>query len=91
MYDVITVYDVITAECPADTHGPNCKNICGHCYGVDACDVLNGNCMHGCEPGYTGRTCTEGYLHIYYIITARILVTLYMVHIPLEIYLWNKL
>nr|XP_022291075.1 uncharacterized protein LOC111102569 isoform X2 [Crassostrea virginica] len=43
--------------CPKGTYGANCNNTCGHCLGQGRCQLTNGTCLNGCEPGYIGNLC----------------------------------
>ncbi|BFZ21379.1 hypothetical protein BsWGS_24417 [Bradybaena similaris] len=50
--------------CRNGTHGPDCSNSCSQfCRMGDdnttACDLVNGACLFGCQPGYFGSTCYE--------------------------------
>ncbi|KAL4236973.1 hypothetical protein ACF0H5_005357 [Mactra antiquata] len=42
-----------TSRCDNSKHGSNCNTSCGHCYGIDSCDVTT-----ECKGGYYGRNCS---------------------------------
>ncbi|KAK3761434.1 hypothetical protein RRG08_051268 [Elysia crispata] len=48
-------------ECPSGKYGVNCNESCSaHCAGTNnACSHINGSCVEGCDPGYTGETCNQ--------------------------------
>ena len=43
--------------CQIGTFGPNCNGTCGDCLHYDDCHHVNGTCITGCRPGYTGDIC----------------------------------
>ena len=43
--------------CTTGTCGVDCSNTCGHCLFPNDCFHINGTCLSGCEPGYTGDDC----------------------------------
>ena len=45
--------------CDSGTWGVNCSNNCGQCVNDTSCDVVNGECVYGCNPGWKGTHCTE--------------------------------
>lgn len=47
-------------ECENGQYGQDCKNVCGHCADQLQCHHVNGVCLKGCNPGYTGNNCTQG-------------------------------
>lgn len=55
-------------------YGANCNNPCGKCFDLEQCHHISGTCLTGCESGYRGLKCTEGW-------------TVYLVH---DIQIWNK-
>ena len=42
----------------------NCTNECGQCLNDTVCDVENGTCLSGCNPGWKGFRCNEGRFQI---------------------------
>lgn len=46
--------------CPNTSYGAECKSTCGHCRDGVPCHHVTGQCMTGCEPGYTGQNCNNG-------------------------------
>ena len=46
--------------CSSGYYGLNCNNTCGLCRDQQACDHINGTCLTGCEPGFTGELCITG-------------------------------
>ena len=47
-------------ECMSDFYGENCSKNCGYCLNNETCHHINGNCEHGCNPGYMAPFCNEG-------------------------------
>lgn len=45
------------SACPVGKYGPNCGEICGHCYNNTVCYHGNGTCLEGCEAGYWNHNC----------------------------------
>ncbi|KAK7481789.1 hypothetical protein BaRGS_00026936 [Batillaria attramentaria] len=37
----------------------NCSQPCGNCAANSSCDMMSGNCTHGCREGWTGIRCAE--------------------------------
>ncbi|KAH3695268.1 hypothetical protein DPMN_082725 [Dreissena polymorpha] len=50
------------SECVNTHFGINCSGACGHCKLTSdrICDIISGECLHGCKTGYNGRRCDEG-------------------------------
>lgn len=46
--------------CENGRYGFGCVTPCGHCFGSDVCNHINGSCPGNCSDGYAGETCTEG-------------------------------
>lgn len=40
-------------------YGEHCSKLCGKCRDLKQCNHINGTCLHGCEVGYDGQTCTD--------------------------------
>ena len=55
------VHVTLSPACDPGRFGFMCNDTCGHCLGGELCDVANGSCPSGCEPGYQGNICNEGY------------------------------
>ena len=51
----------IISECSNGTYGYECRPCSEHCVN-SSCNKFseNGDCLHGCEVGYTTKNCTEG-------------------------------
>ena len=49
------------SACSNGTYGGNCNMTCGHCVHDDVCNITDGSCPSGCDVGYQGDTCHEGY------------------------------
>lgn len=45
------------AECENGKYGLHCENNCNHCQQDTQCHNVNGSCLQGCSPGYTGPFC----------------------------------
>ena len=45
-------------DCSYGFYGEDCVGVCGECKGNKTCEVDNGNCLYGCEPGYYEPNCT---------------------------------
>lgn len=45
------------SACLNGKYGPNCREICGHCYNNSDCYHGNGTCLEGCDPGYWNHEC----------------------------------
>lgn len=54
-------------ECGGNMYGVNCSEKCGTCLEFEQCHHLNGTCMEGCDRGFHGSYCTEGYSMQHYI------------------------
>lgn len=48
-------------ECDGNMYGVNCTEKCGSCFNFEQCHHLNGTCMKGCDRGFHGSRCIEGY------------------------------
>lgn len=46
-------------ECVNGQYGDGCENVCGQCADFSQCHHVNGVCLSGCNPGYTGKGCTQ--------------------------------
>ena len=46
-------------ECDNGTFGKNCTELCGNCVEEGQCHFVNGTCMDGCVPGFSGPFCIE--------------------------------
>ncbi|BFZ25176.1 hypothetical protein BsWGS_28215 [Bradybaena similaris] len=45
-------------DCLPGIYGSECQYSCGRCHGGNIfCDVYDGYCNDGCEPGFTGERC----------------------------------
>ena len=53
-------------DCEYGYYGPDCKQACGNCSGSSQCDLVTGECVYGCKPGYYSALCTIGKLPIYF-------------------------
>ncbi|XP_041346786.1 uncharacterized protein LOC121366384 [Gigantopelta aegis] len=52
----------VSIECRHNTFGPSCLFNCTerHCKGDNSsCDIQDGACQDGCQPGWTNANCTE--------------------------------
>lgn len=38
----------------------NCTELCGNCKNGTTCEATNGECRHGCEPGWMAVACKDG-------------------------------
>lgn len=47
--------------CKNGTFGYKCSLRCGNCRGKEHCHHINGTCMNGCDNGYQGLQCNEGW------------------------------
>ena len=47
----------ILKDCDAGTFGKDCNSTCGHCVDEETCFHINGTCLDGCVPGFTGEQC----------------------------------
>ena len=45
--------------CTDGMFGEKCRFPCGHCYGDDTCNHVNGSCANGCASGWTSAICDE--------------------------------
>lgn len=54
----------ITA-CDGGMYGEGCAIPCGNCLESRQCHHINGTCMNGCDNGYSGSNCTDGWLIIW--------------------------
>lgn len=43
--------------CQNGTYGQDCRDTCGFCLNDEDCSTVNGTCVQGCLPGYTGDKC----------------------------------
>ena len=50
--------------CAEGFYGNACSHVCGHCVDHEGCHHINGSCLRGCTPGYTGNKCDLRRLHI---------------------------
>lgn len=51
--------------CPFGYYGPNCESKCvGYCVDNESCNHINGLCDNGCNDGWTGENCAEGWICI---------------------------
>lgn len=48
-------------ECDGNMYGVNCTEKCGSCFNFEQCHHLDGTCMKGCDRGFHGSRCIEGY------------------------------
>lgn len=48
--------------CVNGTFAENCERECGACLNGDFCNIVNGSCPAGCNPGYHGDRCDIGEL-----------------------------
>ena len=48
--------------------GLNCSALCGHCTANHSCHHETGECMLGCENGWTGITCVNKHKGIHVVI-----------------------
>ena len=58
--DVFNIIPIFTSlECGAGSYGYNCSETCSSttCATGTLCDRVNGHCLDGCKPGYTGNFC----------------------------------
>ena len=46
--------------CLSGFYGQDCAQVCGNCAGDQPCNAIDGTCLTGCMPGWTGGTCSEG-------------------------------
>ena len=53
---------IIISECVNNTYGLDCTETCGNCLGSMPCHHINGSCVYGCAPGFTGDKCAQGIL-----------------------------
>lgn len=53
---------VFNLECDDNYYGPNCIKMCNT--GCKSCNKSTGICDNGCNPGWRGVFCHEGYKHI---------------------------
>ena len=50
----------IFTECSKGLYGLNCQNNCSpNCAVFEQCDVRTGECIGGCQAGWTNSTCDE--------------------------------
>ena len=49
----------IVTECDNGTFGKDCTESCGNCVKDGQCHFVNGTCMNGCVPGFSGPFCIE--------------------------------
>lgn len=48
-------------ECDDGTFGNDCVHQCSdHCLSDSPCNKQSGQCVGGCEPGYTSSDCSQG-------------------------------
>ena len=50
----------VSSECPPELYGEDCSKHC-HCVNTSAgrCEQVDGRCLHGCLPGWTGEDCQQ--------------------------------
>ncbi|KAK3594317.1 hypothetical protein CHS0354_028697 [Potamilus streckersoni] len=60
--DILTLCEVIVdGECQKGRFGDVCNETCGNCLnGNLSCNGTTGQCIDGCERGWSGITCKEG-------------------------------
>ncbi|KAK3594319.1 hypothetical protein CHS0354_028699 [Potamilus streckersoni] len=60
--NILTICEVIVdGECQKGTFGDVCNETCGNCLnGSLSCNSITGQCIDGCERGWSGITCKEG-------------------------------
>ena len=51
---------LIVIACQSGFYGQDCAFTCGNCDGGAPCNAVDGTCLSGCAPGWTGDTCNEG-------------------------------
>eukprot|EP00105_Crassostrea_gigas_P044220 XP_019928368.1 PREDICTED: protein draper-like [Crassostrea gigas] len=56
---VQTAQNVCVSECPDQTYGPECQQICGNCKNKESCHHVNGSCLNGCDRGVNGEKCDK--------------------------------
>lgn len=49
------------SACSGNMYGANCTVKCGMCLDNEQCQHVNGTCMKGCDKGFHGSSCIEGY------------------------------
>lgn len=53
-------------ECLSGTYGQGCLNTCsGHCLNSATCNRTTGSCDQGCQAGYIGKLCEEGFKFLF--------------------------
>ena len=67
-------------ECDNGTFGKDCTESCGNCVEEGQCHFVNGTCMNGCVPGFSGSFCIEsnfflGHIRLNYVRDNEIVVT----------------
>lgn len=53
----ITHACIVFIACPDRFYGDNCSLSCGHCMHFDPCHHISGQCLNGCDPGWSGLHC----------------------------------
>lgn len=56
----------VLADCNGGTYGLNCNYSCGHCLDNNQCHYINGSCFNGCDSGYKGVDCKQGWVNFAY-------------------------
>lgn len=60
-YDEQQNYRYIFIECSEGRYGVNCSQECsGQCKDNIICEHVTGQCVKGCDVGWTGATCDKG-------------------------------
>lgn len=61
------IYFIISKqECLLGTYGQGCLNTCsGHCLNSATCNRTTGSCDQGCQAGYKGKLCEEGFKFLF--------------------------
>ncbi|KAK3610925.1 hypothetical protein CHS0354_031574 [Potamilus streckersoni] len=50
----------VNGECPDGAYSESCNQTCGICYGGQPCNKSTGECLEGCNKGWSGIHCDQG-------------------------------
>ncbi|OPL33563.1 hypothetical protein AM593_09849, partial [Mytilus galloprovincialis] len=53
------LFQIPYAGCPFRKYGVNCEMNCSENCILGSCNLVNGNCTHGCVDGWFGERCNE--------------------------------